>query len=113
MSQASHPNTFTYPFGAFSENTDEILREIGFQATLSCTEGVSVIKRSDPDCLYRLKRHLRPPDKSPEEFFYVFEIEDGRSAPAADLPNRFIVKTLTVTAPRIISVSLTAWTIEN
>ena len=63
------PNTFTYPFGAFSENTDEVLREIGFQATLSCTEGISVIKRGDPDCLYRLKRHLRPPDKSPEEFF--------------------------------------------
>ena len=63
------PTTFTYPFGAFSENTDEILREIGFQATLSCTEGISVIKRGDPDCLYRLKRHLRPPDKSPEEFF--------------------------------------------
>ena len=63
------PNTFTYPFGAFSENTDEVLREIGFQATLSCTEGVSVIKRGDPDCLYRLKRHLRPPGKSPEEFF--------------------------------------------
>ena len=63
------PNTFTYPFGAFSENTDEVLREIGFQATLSCTEGISVIKRGDPDCLYRLKRHLRSPDKRTKEFF--------------------------------------------
>lgn len=63
------PNTFTYPFGAFNENTDKILHEIGFDATLSCTEGVSTIIRGDPKCLYKLKRHLRPPDKSPEEFF--------------------------------------------
>ncbi len=63
------PNTFTYPFGAFSKNTDDILRKAGFKATLSCTEGVSTIKKGDPDSLYMIKRHLRPPDKSPEEFF--------------------------------------------
>ena len=63
------PNTFTYPFGAFTENTDKVLRKIGFKATLSCTEGVSTIKKGDPECLYKLKRHLRPPDKSSEEFF--------------------------------------------
>lgn len=63
------PNTFTYPFGAFSENTDDIIKQMGFKATLSCTEGVSTIKKGDPDCLFKLKRHLRPPDKSPVEFF--------------------------------------------
>lgn len=63
------PDTFTYPFGAFSEKTDDILKEIGFKATLSCTEGVSTIKRGNTDSLYMIKRHLRPPDKSPEEFF--------------------------------------------
>lgn len=63
------PNTFTYPFGSFNENTDSILKSIGFKATLSCTEGVSTIKRGDTEGLYQLKRHLRPPDKSPEEFF--------------------------------------------
>lgn len=63
------PTTFTYPFGAFNENTDTILKEIGFKATLSCTEGVSTIKKGDPGCLYKLKRHLRPPGSSPQEFF--------------------------------------------
>ena len=63
------PNTFTYPFGAFSENTDDIIKSMGFKATLGCTEGVSTIKKGDPACLYQLKRHLRPPDKSPAEFF--------------------------------------------
>lgn len=63
------PNTFTYPFGAFTENTDKVLKKIGFKATLSCTEGISIIKKGDPECLYKLKRHLRPPDQSSEKFF--------------------------------------------
>lgn len=63
------PNTFTYPFGAFSENTDKIIKDSGFKATLSCTEGVSTIKKGNPESLYRLKRHLRPPDIPPEKFF--------------------------------------------
>jgi len=63
------PNTFTYPFGAFSKDTDTILKELGFKATLSCTEGVSTIIKGDADCLYQLKRHLRSPDSSSEEFF--------------------------------------------
>ena len=63
------PNTFTYPFGAFNDNTDSVLKELGFKATLSCTEGVSTVSKGDPNSLYRLKRHLRPPDKAPEDFF--------------------------------------------
>ena len=71
------PNTFTYPFGAFTENTDKVLKKIGFKATLSCTEGVSTIKKGDPDSLYKLKRHLRPPDKSSEEFFIFLQSNRG------------------------------------
>ena len=63
------PNTFTYPFGAFNENTDSVLKKMGFKATLCCTEGISTIERGNPDCLYKLKRMLRPPGKSPEDFF--------------------------------------------
>lgn len=63
------PNTFTYPFGSFNKHTDTILKNIGFKATLSCTEGISTIKKGDTEGLYKLKRHLRPPHKSPEEFF--------------------------------------------
>lgn len=63
------PNTFTYPFGAFTKDTDKVLKKIGFKATLSCAEGVSTIKKGEPECLYKLKRHLRPPNKSSEEFF--------------------------------------------
>ena len=63
------PNTFTYPFGAFSENTDQIIKDMGFKATLSCIEGISTIRKGDMQSLYRLKRHLRKPETPPEEFF--------------------------------------------
>lgn len=53
------PTTFTYPFGAISKQTDEVLREMGFRATLGCESRMNHITR-DADCLYRLGRFLRP-----------------------------------------------------
>jgi peptidoglycan/xylan/chitin deacetylase (PgdA/CDA1 family) len=63
------PTTLTYPFGAFSKNTDKIIKSLGFKASLSCTEGVSTIEIGDYEGLFKLKRHLRPPDVSSEKFF--------------------------------------------
>lgn len=64
------PTAFTYPFGAISQSSREILQDMGFRATLSCREGINFITR-DPDSLYRLKRILRTPGKSSEDFFRV------------------------------------------
>ena len=36
-----------------------ILKEMGFQCTLGCEEGVNTVTR-DPDCLYQMKRFNRP-----------------------------------------------------
>lgn len=33
------PNTFAYPYGRSSKNTDPILKELGFKATLTCNYG--------------------------------------------------------------------------
>jgi peptidoglycan/xylan/chitin deacetylase (PgdA/CDA1 family) len=52
------PNTFTYPYGKFNENTDAILKKLGFKATLSVTFGVNLITK-DPERLYDLKRICR------------------------------------------------------
>lgn len=49
------PNTFAYPYGKCSENTDIILKELGFLATLSCDYGINLITK-DPETLYGLKR---------------------------------------------------------
>lgn len=59
------PTTFTYPFGSVSNASFEIIRELGFKASLSCESGMNKISR-DPECLYMLKRYLRTPKKSAE-----------------------------------------------
>ncbi len=59
------PNTFTYPFGSVSNASFDIIKEIGFKASLSCESGMNTITR-DPESLYMLKRYLRTPKKSAE-----------------------------------------------
>lgn len=49
------PNTFAYPYGKSSESTDDILKKLGFRATLSCDYGVNLIG-GDPDGLFGLRR---------------------------------------------------------
>lgn len=53
------PTCYTYPFGACSWETAELVRELGFQCSLGCEEGMNLLTR-DPECLYNLKRWNRP-----------------------------------------------------
>ena len=62
------PNTFTYPYGAISKESLNIIKELGFKASLSCTSGVNHINK-DPECLYQLKRNNRISGISTEKFF--------------------------------------------
>lgn len=52
------PNTFTYPFGAISTDSTQIIKNMGFKASLSCTSGINYITK-DPECLFLLKRFNR------------------------------------------------------
>ncbi len=63
------PNTFTYPYGAISKESKDMLKEMGFQASLSCFEGVNIINKNKPDILFSLKRNNRPHGVSSENFF--------------------------------------------
>lgn len=62
------PTTFVYPFGAVSKETPEIVKKLGFKATLSCEEKVSRVTR-DPESLYYLGRFLRVSGSSSKTFF--------------------------------------------
>lgn len=62
------PIVYAYPFGAYSEESFDILKEMGFKATISCNEGINIITR-DSECLYLLKRYNRPSGISSDEFF--------------------------------------------
>jgi peptidoglycan/xylan/chitin deacetylase (PgdA/CDA1 family) len=50
------PVCFAYPFGSSCVEASDALKEMGFLATLSCYEGMNVIRRDDPDCLFDLHR---------------------------------------------------------
>lgn len=61
------PSTFTYPFGAKSPGTDEILKELGFLASFMTEGRRNTITHGQPDCLYSLGRIIRPHGRSLEE----------------------------------------------
>lgn len=56
---------FTYPFGYMCEETEEIIKELGFKMSLSCREGVNKLSRNSS--LFSLKRYNRPHGKGIEE----------------------------------------------
>ena len=60
------PTTFTYPFGGISDASSEILREMGFEATLSCEEKNNYLTEGNTDCLKKLNRFLRSDKVSAE-----------------------------------------------
>lgn len=57
---SAKPNTFVYPFGAVSNQSKEIIRELGFSASLGCYDSVNKITTGKPDCLFNMGRTLRP-----------------------------------------------------
>lgn len=62
------PKVYAYPFGFYSDTSEEILREMGFQMTLSCEEGNTKLTQ-DPSCLFLLKRYNRAHGISSAQFF--------------------------------------------
>ncbi len=60
LSRYSHttPTTYTYPYGYSSDESEEVLKRLGFLATLSCYEKLNYITH-DSDCLYLLGRFNR------------------------------------------------------
>ncbi len=61
------PTAFTYPFGAKSDETLKIIKEMGFKAALDCEEKINEI--TDSEDLYSIHRFLRPNNMSTTEFF--------------------------------------------
>ena len=62
------PKIFTYPFGKYSPETKDILKELEFTAILTCYEK-SNTPNSSEDWLYSLGRYNRPGEKDTKQFF--------------------------------------------
>lgn len=59
------PSCFVYPFGAKTENTEQIIKELGFVCTMTCTEKNNYITKN-ADSLYELGRYRRDKGESME-----------------------------------------------
>lgn len=66
------PVAYTYPYGFISKESNTILTDMGFLATLSCYTGVNMLS-GNKDELYELKRFNRPNGVNQEQFFKQFE----------------------------------------
>lgn len=71
------PTLFTYPFGYISRQSDDVLRDLGFKATLACGEGINKITGGEEE-LYRLKRYNRPHNINNNAFFDRICEEDAK-----------------------------------
>lgn len=67
------PLIYTYPFGAYSEETTDILKSMGFKMSLTCNEGINHI--TDANSLFMLKRYNRPSGISTDDFFKKMDIK--------------------------------------
>lgn len=65
------PTTFTYPFGFVCKESNDVLKKMGFIATLSCYEGVNILSGKEEE-LFELKRFNRPSGISQKKFFEKF-----------------------------------------
>ena len=61
-----------YPFGAYDENTTQVIRDMGFAAAFTCTEEINLLT-GDREQLYYLGRFNRPHGISSENFFGKWE----------------------------------------
>ncbi len=58
------PVTYAYPYGEMCKNSEAILKELGYRATLSCLQKDNYITQGNPDSLFCLSRYLRSNTKS-------------------------------------------------
>jgi peptidoglycan/xylan/chitin deacetylase (PgdA/CDA1 family)/murein DD-endopeptidase MepM/ murein hydrolase activator NlpD len=69
------PTTFVYPFGLMSVESERVLRQAGFRASFSCSEGVNQLVPGDAEGLYRLNRCIRTPNMSVQNILKRYGLE--------------------------------------
>ena len=48
--------SFAYPFGKYTKNAEQVLKNMGYTVTFSCNEGASRVKKGDKDSSRLLRR---------------------------------------------------------
>ncbi len=48
---------FTYPYGAYDDLTEDIVKKLGFEVTVTTDSGTNIVRRGDKNSLFKLKRY--------------------------------------------------------
>lgn len=67
------PICFTYPYGAYDDYSQQLVKELGFSASMICTEKLNIITGSSS--LYNLGRYIVTPENSAEEILKRISLE--------------------------------------
>jgi peptidoglycan/xylan/chitin deacetylase (PgdA/CDA1 family) len=81
---AAEATTFVYPFGEYSDETKNVLHELGFSASLGCYDTVNQLTQGQPDCLYNLGRTLREQGRATEKYFAKFQSATEKAVEKAE-----------------------------
>lgn len=66
------PTTLAYPYGFYTEQTEQLVKELGYTVTLSCEERVNTVSVGDYECLSGMGRFNRPADTTAEQIITAF-----------------------------------------
>ncbi|MDO5549259.1 MAG: polysaccharide deacetylase family protein [Eubacteriales bacterium] len=65
----AEPVCYTYPYGACSEESEQLVKRCGFSASLGCEEGINRLIEGDPSQLFRMKRYNRDGRQTTADFW--------------------------------------------
>ncbi len=63
------PVTYAYPYGICGDMGEQLMKEAGFDVTLSCEERVNKVAKGDYECLRFMGRFNRPSGADRKKFF--------------------------------------------
>ena len=67
------PTAFTYPFGSYSKDSTDVIKQLGFKAAFVCEEVVNKIDTTNTNWMYKIGRFNRSGQTSTERFFAKLE----------------------------------------
>lgn len=67
------PVAFSYPYGEYNEESHQILKNLGFIATVTVENGINKIERGNPDSLYNLKRYNMENETTPQQMLEMIK----------------------------------------
>ncbi|MCL2361720.1 MAG: polysaccharide deacetylase family protein [Defluviitaleaceae bacterium] len=67
------PNTFCYPYGIISKDSQAVLEELGYKASLSCEERINIIRQGEKGDLFKLNRVNRASGRSVENILNMLQ----------------------------------------